>query len=328
MIHLSYQEAYVLGLVSQLKDETKTSIAFSLLLGLYTSHFLDALEVRGMGAQDEGYIDEYLRRSGEEMFNKNIFYPVLKKLIDLNLVEVERESIFKHFSRLRLLGQVSENDVFLQNKLIKNPCKVDLNEFILHILQKRKFLQKGQKLKKIIEVFNARLLSFLHFFENEGEKFEFRLFWPESIAPKVYAMEGWFEEVKYKKTREADEYIIKNENAVIKLRGDQLHTKSCTHDFYGIGRFTKKKKEDIPLDKRTLLQQKTVEVTKKKHLHKRKGHVKIEFATLTVQDEKWRTICIESPSLPTVLTLSLLINPNHSEKLNYTAFINKFYSPI
>jgi hypothetical protein len=372
MIHLSYQEAYVLAFVSQMKDCTDPRG----ILGLYVCHCLDDLQGRGVDLGDEAGVEEDLRQSGEELFRENSLMPVVQKLINLNLVDAEREKIFKHFSRVRLLGQANENDEFLQNKLsIMGSCfrrndesgavkkntaasffsplafarssflrkqepsanksfrrnvdllksKFDLNEFIFDSLQRYKTIENVQKLKSIIEVFNAKLFSFLRSFEREGEKFELRLFWPETIVPEVYDSANLFEEVNYKKNREKDLYLFKNENTVIKVRGDQLHEKSCTYDFYGIGRFTKKIKVDILSEERTLFESQATEIVKKRYLYKGDERLKIEFSSLKVQGEKWRTICIESPSLQTVLALSLLINPDHGEKLNYTAFTRKFY---
>jgi len=325
MLNLTYKEAYVLSFINSNIKNVDISNISSILLGLYACDFLDTLETRGglnpnkKNLTLQELIKELFFDSNPLLKSENILLPVLKKLNELNLLKIKREKIFHYFSLIHFTHK--------KNTIHKKSLQVgNLNKFIIESIEKFKSIENRSLLKRIVMLFNKQLFSFIKTYEKKHSKYELRYFWPDRILPEAYDCIGsLFERNNYKKENTIDTYIITEDNLNLKLRNNELYVMNSLPAFHNISHFTKKRKINYPNDiSPEILRYPHVEVIKDRHLNKFRPHSQIEISLIEVQEQKWKTICIESKEITIVLALSMLINPENSEMLTYTEFLNKY----
>jgi len=363
MINLTFSEAYTLSFIDIPRKNIKTSSLSHILLGLYVCDFLDFLETRaGLSSKKkkgnlQDWINEYFLNPRNIWDRENILISILERLNQLKLLKIKKEKIFNHFSLIHCIYAFNfknwiatppteaRNDISgsslresaaseaiqlsLMKSIIKKKSRSNLfpldnfNEFILHSIESYKAVDENGELREIIELFNKKLFSL--FKEYKKSKYELRFFWPNSIIPEVYkCFEDLFNVKNYSKEYNKDKYILKNNKLILKFRNHKFSFKKKLNSLFNITQFTKKIK--IPFKKtlfESIFEKTIVNVIKERYINKIAPHSKIEFSIIKIKKNEWKTICIESNKIETVLALSFLVNQEHAEKLTYSEFLNE-----
>jgi len=314
MFDFSYKEAYVFSFISRVKKGIEIETLSTLLLGLYVCDFLDRHETT-LNKENETFhdlINEYFCEPRNVWDQGNLLLSVLRKLRNMKILEVKEREVFEGFSLVHFMTKESYK---------KSSPTENLNNFIIHSIKKYKVIDNEKNLKKCVELFNEKLFSLFHTYDTGQTKHELRFFWPGRMIPKVYQCVGsLFDQKNYNESYERDKYILKDDHSILKLRKNQLQIKNYLGVFHHIGDFTKKRRLQSAKDTDYHTY---VEVLKKRFITKIGPQSKIEFSLIKAQKKSWKTICIESNKIETVLALSFLINEEHAEISTYPEFLNK-----
>ncbi len=314
MVDFSFSEAYTLSLFKRRDKSLNLSKQLHLLLGLYVCDFLDKIEDIYSAESFQNSVNEYLLHFNKRKMKKNFLISSLENLRNLNLLSVQKERVFNNFSLLHF--------TLTNSSLIKLSSSGDLNAFLLQSLEEYTSFESPLKLKEIIEFFNKKLFSLFNSYKRKHSKYELRFFWPETEIPEICNYnKDLFNRKNYDKEHNKDKYIINSDDLISKLRKGRLKVKERSHNFAGISCFTQKIKEVSSQEFLTL--HPSIEILKKRYIHKISAHSKIEFSLIKVENKKWKTICLESNKIEIVLALSFLINPLHGERLTYIDFLKK-----
>jgi len=311
---LSATEDYVLSTLNHLKNNADQQNAANFLLGFYAINLREILE---------NFNQYILTKKLKSLQEEKKFIEIIGKLTSLKFLKIKRKEIFENFIR---------------NNICVNG---DIN-----------FLKNSLEIAELISLLKQKLSSF--FEEKESASYELRIFWPSSVFPEVYDLDGLFFKKKYYIHEvESDKYILTpHAKTNIKLRKKKLHIKTECSSFNNIYRFDKKQKIHFPIkgstvnnlfsekitDESILLQTPAelllhlshfskiscIDIIKDRFVRQIGEHTKIELSQITLGKKEWKTICLQSNSFRNILALSLLINTQYGEKLSYAQFLHKY----
>jgi len=309
MEKLSHKEAYVLDLLRS-SEKTQNITEFSqMLLGLYAHAFLDDLE-KIPGVSLDSTLDTIVNVMNEFFIDPHALWSkgdslvlTLNSLCESKLIRIKKEELFDAFSLLRY-----------------EEIKGEIQPALSDETQREKCLQ-------IINLFNETLAKFLKKYENQHSKYEVRYFWRQNEVPEVFDFtKGLLEPSTFRYKVNEDTYWTNEPDMNIKIRSDELHVKECLQVINNIGQFSKKRKISLPLQTPFFESYTAQSIAVKKARYTRKfgNKTKAEFSNIKINNEEWKTICLESNSFQTALGLSLLVSPNHAERLTYAEFLLKY----
>lgn len=283
--------------------------------------FLRALSM----LKDQADIDKitHLLLAEEELQQEDRLIFILDKLKDSKWLETKKINLFDFFI-VTNFNLAEKSNKFIKN-IIYNYCAD----------------------------FKKKILSFFKKHKKKKSKYEIRFFWPANINPDIYDLGGLvFNKEYYTHHISEDKYIITDYKNNIKIRENELQIKSCVKKIDNISQFKKKKRMSFPLKGKKInaLLEKNVfsdsavfettddllntlsnlptisciDVIKERYVRKMEDHIKIELSLIKIQEKEWKTICIESKHIEKIQSLSLLINQENAEILNYDEFLRKY----
>ncbi len=305
MSPLTYKEAYILALLQGVNHDIKLKPLSMALLGLYACDFLDLVQTKQEGLTDDARIDDYFLMPGDFWNGKDLLFPALKKLQTLKRLECQPQKFLKYFSLLHLKPSPP----------FPSFHKHKMDHLILQALENSPNLPH---LKKIVEVFNAKLFHLLtHFSHTAHAHYEIRFFYPPPTTPQLYG--PVFHLSSFHLSHEKDTYFLNDEGLNLKMRSGALYVKPTLHNGLPISCFMQKETADTPLDLQTYT---PIQVSKERYIQQLDHGSKIELSLIHLQGQKWTTVSVESPHLDILFALSLLINPEGGEKLSYSEFLH------